>query len=94
MYINASLIREARMIYQHLFGRPPGQSKAQSASMHFPALKCGFCIVVRKKRPEDALTIVNGQAVCHDHMYHAQGGEFTTILARVQRDEVKPKGGR
>lgn len=87
VYINASLIREARMIYQNLFGgRAPGP-QAKSATMHFPTLKCGFCIVVRKKRPEDAITVVNGHACCHDHMYYAQGGDFNTVLIRIQRDE-------
>lgn len=86
MYINASLIREARMIYQNVFGRAPGP-QPKSAAMHFPTVKCGFCIIVRKKRPEDALTIVNGHACCHDHMYYAQGGDFNSVLARIQRDE-------
>lgn len=91
MYINASLIREARMIYQNIFGRAPAGPKAKSASLHFPTLKCGFCITVRKRKPEDAITVVNGQACCHDHMYYAQGGDFNDILARVKRDETRAK---
>lgn len=90
VYINASLIREARMIYQNIFGRAPGP-RGQSAAMHTSTLKCSFCINVRKKRPDDAITVINGQAACHDHMYYAQSGEYSRILEVIRKDEVKVK---
>lgn len=88
MYINASLIREARMIYQNIFGRGPA-GNVRSESM--PTLKCAFCIVIRKRKPENAITTVNGQAVCHDHMHYVQDIQFNNILERIRRDETKSK---
>lgn len=62
MYINASLIREIRMAYQHLFGRSPGMATSYST------LKCSFCLRNEKKKPQDAITVRNGNALCATHI--------------------------
>jgi hypothetical protein len=36
--------------------------------------------------PEDAVTVINGQAVCDEHASYVQGGEFSIALAAVRRD--------
>lgn len=55
---------------------------------HDVKIKCVFCYFVRTV-PEPAITVMNGQAVCEDHTYYAQGGEFTKILTMVKRDEQR-----
>lgn len=52
-------------------------------------LICVFCLFVRKQNAEKAVTIMNGQAVCGDHVYYTRSGEFTHALAMVVRDEKK-----
>lgn len=56
------------------------------------ALYCGFCLVVRKDDLSRAITIINGQACCFDHMYYVQGNEFNRILAIIKSDEQKKEG--
>lgn len=56
-------------------------------------LKCVFCLYVRKDNPEPAITIMNGQAVCDDHSYYVQGGEFARALTIIQRDELRNRDG-
>jgi hypothetical protein len=56
-------------------------------------LKCVFCLYVRKDNPEPAITIMNGQAVCDDHSYYVQGGEFARALTIIQRDELRNRNG-
>ena len=53
-----------------------------------PRLKlyCVFCYFVRDE-PSLAITIMNGQAICDDHSYYTQGGEFTKTLIMVKNDE-------
>lgn len=55
-------------------------------------LKCVFCYFVRRDNPQPAITVMNGQAVCDDHTYYVQGGEFTRILRLVAGDELRSKG--
>lgn len=55
-------------------------------------LKCVFCYFVRREHPEPAITVMNGQAVCDDHTYYVQGGEFTRILRLIAGDELRTKG--
>lgn len=52
-------------------------------------LYCVFCMYVRKEENKPAVTIMNGQAVCEDHAYYAQGGELSRILAVIKLDEEK-----
>lgn len=52
-------------------------------------LYCGFCLTIRASAPDKAITIMNGQACCRDHMYYVQGGEFNRILAYIKLDEKK-----
>lgn len=69
--INAALIRELRMMYQHgqvLFGRnqaPRLRARLRAESDNW---KCAVCLRSRKPIPKDAVTIANGQAVCRDHL--------------------------
>jgi hypothetical protein len=55
---------------------------------HDMPLKCVFCFFVRKE-PVQALTVMNGQAVCYNHSYYVQGGEFMRALTIIQRDEQR-----
>ena len=47
-------------------------------------LKCCFCLHIRT-RAERAVTILNGHAVCYDHMTYVQGGDFSASLAAAKR---------
>lgn len=52
-------------------------------------VQCVFCLFVRAE-VKAAITVMNGQAVCFDHTYYVQGGDFARILGVVKRDEVRP----
>jgi len=48
-------------------------------------LKCCLCLHIRT-RAERAVTILNGQAVCYDHMTYVQGSSvFSVALAAAKR---------
>jgi hypothetical protein len=76
--LNASLIREGRMIFQQLqqiFGnRQPRTTnfndvmiaEAQAKAAKAPALKCCFCLDQGKHK--DAITVAKGHAVCTQHL--------------------------
>lgn len=78
--VNASLIHEARMLFQQFFnGRQENRyslkiaeanarSRTASVCTH-PALKCGLCMGT----PKDAHFIINGQSVCLEHEMKARG---------------------
>jgi hypothetical protein len=41
------------------------------------ALACGICLFMGEDHPvEDAVTIINGQAVCTDHIYLVRDNAF------------------
>ena len=44
-------------------------------------LWCCFCAHVPGAGSKPAYTIINGQAVCYDHMGIAQGGDFSVALS-------------
>lgn len=50
-------------------------------------LSCCLCLHARKGVAEEAITIINGQAVCEDHMSYVQGDNFSSALATVKREE-------
>lgn len=52
-------------------------------------LYCALCLYVREE-PEEAVTVVNGQAVCADHMGYVGGGEHATALYLVRDQEGGP----
>jgi hypothetical protein len=52
------------------------------------ALYCVFCLEVRKNDLQRAVTIMNGQACCFDHLYYVQGGEYSRILKIIKLDEL------
>jgi len=49
-------------------------------------LMCAFCLNVRKDEVAKAITIINGQAACFDHMYYCQYGEYNKIRALIEHD--------
>lgn len=51
-----------------------------------PPLLCAFCLFTREDA-EEAVTVLNGQAVCMDHEPHAQGGDHALALVRIRRAE-------
>jgi len=51
-------------------------------------LYCCFCIHLVQDWAEEAVTIINGFAVCEDHMGIAQGGDFTAKLS-VLKEQAK-----
>lgn len=63
--VNASLIREIRMIAQQLF-RHKNLSKSEKTAPA-PVLRCGECMKVTS-RLIPAVTIYNGTAVCLNHV--------------------------
>ena len=50
-------------------------------------LYCCLCLHVREGVASAADTIINGQAVCYDHMGYVQGGAFSAALAIVKETE-------
>lgn len=52
-------------------------------------LLCSICLFVREKA-ENAVTVMNGHAVCLDHESYAQGGDHAQILVIVRRNEGAP----
>jgi hypothetical protein len=52
------------------------------------SLECCICRFIVDD-PEDAVTIINGQAVCDDHASYVQGASFSTALAWARRDLKK-----
>jgi hypothetical protein len=61
--INASLMHELRMIATSFFaGRNSRTPFVEKAA----ALKCNVCLGTKNK-PQDAITVVSGQAVCMEH---------------------------
>jgi len=50
-------------------------------------LYCCLCLHARAGTANDAVTVINGQAVCYDHMGYVQGGQFTIALGLVKEQE-------
>lgn len=65
--VNASLIREARMLYQQFFAGRPNLTLRTPATPKAPVLKCGF------RCSQDALYVINGWSVCRLHEGKARG---------------------
>lgn len=79
--LNASLIREVRMIAQQFFRSKEnstfwetyhGRTKAAAPTPPTLHLKCARCFGLRKSKPDlipkDAVTMFEGTAVCEDHI--------------------------
>ena len=49
-----------------------------------PPLRCCLCLYVRKGVAPPADTVINGQAVCYDHMGYITGGDFSRALRLVR----------
>lgn len=70
--VNASLIHEARMLFQQFIGGRQENyysmkiAEAQAKAHPLIALKCAFCAT-------DAVRIINGQSVCVNHEAKARG---------------------
>lgn len=51
-------------------------------------LFCCLCLNARKGEAYEAVTIINGQAVCYIHMSYVKGGQFFYRASRrVEGDE-------
>lgn len=75
--LNASLIREVRMIAQQFFrsrentGFWNGYHGKTSATPEAPALKCARCVGLKRRgqtKVNDAITLFEGTALCEDHL--------------------------
>lgn len=94
--VNASLIREIRMIAQQAFAafrngsEPRVQQRYKQRSPFYQGetlpvtLECCFCLRLRTK-PKVAVTVQNGQAVCGDHIFYVQDGDFGRIRDIIQK---------
>lgn len=52
-------------------------------------LYCAVCLYVRDGQAEEADTVIEGYAVCDDHMgYVAQGERFAAIVKGAKSEEV------
>jgi hypothetical protein len=49
-------------------------------------LYCCFCLHLPAAESEPAITVINGQAVCYDHMGIAQGGDFSAKLGILLKE--------
>lgn len=83
--VNASLIREVRMIAQQFF-RHKNFFEPRYQAPKIPALKCCFCRDVKKK-PQEATEVIQGYSVCPNHASYVRGDEYTSILRAIQRFE-------
>ena len=90
MYVNASLIRELRMMYQHaqsaFGGRTPVAPTqfARTQQTVTTPVKCCFCVDISKK-PLTASTIIDGFAVCVNHSRFVKDEHYNAILSRIRR---------
>lgn len=50
------------------------------------SLDCCFCLRLSNK-PKVAVTVQNGQAVCGEHIYYVQNGDFGRIRDTIQREK-------
>lgn len=44
------------------------------------SLQCAICLYVNEGGAPDAVTVINGQAVCYDHMGYVGGGAFAAAV--------------
>lgn len=88
--VNASLIREVRMIVQQFFRHKESATfwESKPPRPQVAVLKCSFCVDIRK-RPLDADTVINGYAVCPKHARYVRGDEYDRILALIRKNEEK-----
>jgi hypothetical protein len=49
-------------------------------------LYCCLCLHSRDGEAAEAETVINGQAVCYDHMGYVQGGLFSQALTTILRE--------
>lgn len=50
-------------------------------------LHCAVCLYIREGVAEEAITVMNGYAVCEDHMGIVRGGTDAIYYAISARDE-------
>lgn len=55
-------------------------------------LCCCLCLHVREGVASPADTIINGHAVCYDHMGYVQGGQFSAALSVAREAEARRLG--
>lgn len=69
--VNASLLREVRMIFQHFFSSRESQafwnSRKPAAPKSSPPLQCVGCIRERRSVVKNAIAVSQGNSVCEEH---------------------------
>jgi len=68
--VNASLIREVRMIAQQFFRSRDNVAfwESWSPKPRVAVLKCGFCIRNMDGKQRDAVAVIEGYSVCTHHL--------------------------
>lgn len=47
---------------------------------------CGVCSHLgRELKPDEMVTVINGQMVCEYHMVYVEGGDFTLTFEEIMR---------
>lgn len=66
--VNASLIREVRMIINQFFRHKESETfwGSRASKPQIAVLKCGVCMEF-SNRPKDAITVYDGTAMCQPH---------------------------
>jgi hypothetical protein len=55
---------------------------------------CAVCLYIRTGVAESAITVIEGYAVCEDHLgYVAQGQRFASILETARRESDSAPSG-
>lgn len=61
-------------------GRLKDIVKARRHNMFATPLACSICVFIDDRPIENAYTVLNGQAVCEDHMYIVQTNAFISLV--------------
>jgi hypothetical protein len=78
--VSASLIHEVRMIAENFFRQKTMQSMYSGKKEKNSSLSCAVCMLVRKGKAKAAVTILEGTAVCADHLSSVQTMETSRIV--------------
>ncbi|MFL6416774.1 MAG: hypothetical protein ACJ74Y_14015 [Bryobacteraceae bacterium] len=78
--VSASLIHEVRMIAENFFRQKTMQSMYSGKKEKNSSLSCAVCLHVRKGKAKAAITILDGYAVCADHLGNVQTMETSRIF--------------
>ena len=73
MYVNAALIRELRMVYQHLTMALGGRTPASRFTPQPATLLCSHCFLLKRRKPKVAVINFNGHSLCEEHAEQYRG---------------------